>query len=84
MALDAEGLAAAREMEILRDFKDARGGVLVVVLLRPPPNPDMPKRVAAFPRKALMNLVSDVCTSRYRAATILPDGVLYDTLRCRS
>ncbi|CAM9544048.1 unnamed protein product [Pylaiella littoralis] len=65
MALDAEGLAAAREMEILRDFEDARGGVLVVVLLRPPPNPDMPKRVAAFPRKALMNLVSDVCTSRY-------------------
>lgn len=73
MALDAEELAAVRNMEILRGFKYARKGVLIVVLLRPPPNPDMPTMVAAFPRKALMNLVSDLCTSRYRAASAVPE-----------
>lgn len=72
MVLDAEEVAAARKMEILRSVKYARKGVLIVALLRPPPNPDMPRIVSNFPRKALMNLVSDLCTTRYRAAAVLP------------
>lgn len=65
MALDDEELSAVRNMEILRGLKYARKEALIVVLLRPPPNPEMPTIITAFPRKALMNLASDLCTSRY-------------------
>lgn len=64
MALDSKELAAVRDMPILRRVKYIRGGVLIVALERPPPNPQMPKLVSGFPQKALMNLVLDLCESR--------------------
>lgn len=64
MALDARELAATAEMEVLKGVKYIKGGILVVVLLRPPRFPGTPKIASAFPRKALMNLVTDLCDSR--------------------
>lgn len=64
MALDADELESTRQMSILNRVKYIRGGVLIVALVRPPPNVDMPKLSAVFPEKALMNLVSDLCESR--------------------
>lgn len=65
MVLDGDDLAATREMDALKGAKYIRGGVLIVALARPPPSPDVPRMVATFPRKALMNLVTDLCETRY-------------------
>ncbi|CAM9704783.1 unnamed protein product, partial [Ectocarpus fasciculatus] len=68
MVLDGGDLAATREMDALKGAKYIRGGVLIVALVRPPPSPDVPKMIATFPRKALMNLVTDLCETRYLLA----------------
>ena len=64
MALDSAELEATRQMAILNRVKYIRGGVLIVALVRPPRNVEMPKLSPEFPAKALMNLVSDLCESR--------------------
>ncbi|CAN0324179.1 unnamed protein product, partial [Ectocarpus sp. 12 AP-2014] len=65
MVLDGADLAATREMDALKGAKYIRGGVLIVALARPPPSPDVPRMIATFPRKALMNVVTDLCETRY-------------------
>lgn len=64
MALDADQLASTRGLDILTGDQHIRAGVLVVALVRPTPTPGMPRAVASFPEKALMNLVTDLCDSR--------------------
>ncbi|CAM9110423.1 unnamed protein product [Ectocarpus sp. 13 AM-2016] len=68
MVFDDDDLAATREMDALKGAKYIRGGVLIVALARPPPSPDVPRMIASFPRKALMNLVTDLCETRYLLA----------------
>lgn len=65
MVLDGDDLAATREMDALKGAQYIREGVLIVALVRPPPSPDVPRMIATFPRKALMNLVTDLCETRY-------------------
>lgn len=64
MVVNSEDLGPAREMAIFRRIKYIRGGVLIVALVRPPPDPGMPKSIQGFPHKTLMNLVSDLCQTR--------------------
>lgn len=73
MILNHDEPAAARRKVTIEALKGAKhsnyhpgegAGILVVALMRPPPNPNMPTIVAAFPQKALMNLVTDLCGSR--------------------
>ncbi|CAB1119182.1 unnamed protein product [Ectocarpus sp. CCAP 1310/34] len=68
MVLDGDDLTATREMDAQKGAKYVRGGVLIVALARPPPRPDVPRMIATFPRKALMNLVTDLCETRYLLA----------------
>ncbi|CAM9150446.1 unnamed protein product [Ectocarpus sp. 6 AP-2014] len=65
MVLGGEDLAATREMDALKGAKYITGGVLIAALVRPPPSPDVPRMIVTFPRKALMNLVTDLCETRY-------------------
>ncbi|CAM9650238.1 unnamed protein product, partial [Scytosiphon promiscuus] len=98
--LDDDDLAAAQQsidIQILQgaeyssdyEHPDAKAGILVVAFLRPPASPNTPRMVAAFPQKSLMNLVTDLCDSRYlfhlpRASRLGPNAFQAVSARLRS
>lgn len=80
MVLTADELAPAKEL--LHMEGRVREDTFIVGLVRPRSPLKQPRRAPpVFPQKALMNLVSDICTSRYE--WIFAQKVLVTSQRVR-